>query len=386
MKCLLITLRHPGPAHAMSAVIPELSRYYRIVIAAGNSGLQYLLERAKNVLALAKVFYLWNGEWRRCMGGAELPSDQTEFESPDEANFEHLKDKLAELMVRESVDRVLRTTPTLKWGLDEAAADACRRTGKKIECRCYQEDYGCGNGLEQLTQPIAVVDAAAGLLLQKRAIKYIVVGWLSQSMFQAYRPYYATRNDTRNQLGLETRDCAVLYCMGASGAFEHECEHFRLFLDAIRGEQAFYRFHPRNTPIERERLGQMACRKAQELPAGIPYEGALSFSDYLISAASAMNQDALQYQIESEEQVLQTISIYTKGFFTAQILMAATGERSLPHTCPGMGSKLVNEHSLMDFRVTDRERAEYYRESAARFGMPAQERMERFVKYIEGAE
>lgn len=116
----------------------------------------------------------------------------------------------------------------------------------------------------------------------------------------------------------------------------------------------------------------------------LSYDGALSFSDYLVSAASAMNQDALQYQIFCGQVQLKTLSIYTQGAYTRRILESTTISANYPASIEGMGSKIIAEDHLKEeqYHVEDEERNRYSKEAEKRFGIKIEESIRRFYEYL----
>lgn len=384
MRRLLITLRHPGPVQAIMSVLPDLVRKYKVYIVASNSGIDFLISRYGKNLNQAEVYYSQNGEWVKYKVGTDVEnSDNLEFIPTETKGIRELTLRLANLIDSCSIDLVLRTTPAINWGLDEVSANACNISQHRAKCFCYQEDYACGNNLDSVTNPIAVVDHVAGRIINSHGLEYVVVGWLGQSMFSNFSPYRKARASIRSQLRLDEKAKVILYSFGASGKLERDLEHFKLFL-TIEGCKLFYRIHPRNTDQEQEAINNVAAGKAKQLPRHFCYESALSFADYIISVASAMNQDALQYQLESGEKELNTISVYTRGEISDSIIFAALGKKDIPQHENNMGNLIIQESKLcaFSFQISSEERDSLYKAAKLRFGLSSTERLTNLMKYI----
>lgn len=387
MKKLLITLRHPGPTQAVFSVLPSLVEKYDIYIAASNSGLEFIITRYSQYLHLIKLYFTQDKKWIKYSDENLLfvNADNLEYRLDDEESIKWLTIHLAELINKCSIDIVLRTTPAINWGLDEVAADACEIALSRSKCICYQEDYACGNNLESMINPIAVVDECAGQLIEEKGLNYFKVGWLSQSLYSQGISYQEQRTLTRNQLQLTDVDTALLYVVGATGKFKEEVKIFQSFL-RIKGYKLFYKFHPRNTGIERKKIQEEARGKAIEFTGELGYEAALSFPDFIISVASAMNQDAIQYQIETGENKLSTVSMYTRGDVTNTIIFSVLGRTDLPQTESNRGSVLIAEMDMekTNFELEEKKRIELFEEASKRFGVSASERVANILTYIEG--
>lgn len=387
MKKILITVRHPGPAQTIAAIIPFLAEYYdRVILVASDAALLMLQERFSSILSMVDLYYRGNGRWTLYDGRWNnlIKGDIMEYSSENDCGFLELIEELAILIQSCQADVVLRTTPALNWGVDEAVILACVKKKLTVKCCCYQEDYGCGVGLEQVPNSIAVIDLMAKKYLEKRNISAIVIGVLNQNLFKKFRPYQEARRQTRKKLGIVDREIVVLYCMGASGDKEAEMEHFLLFLESIGSQPVFLRFHPRNTEEERSLYREISYSRSVRILDDLSYDGALSFSDYLVSAASAMNQDALQYQIFCGQVQLKTLSIYTQGAYTRRILESTTISANYPASIEGMGSKIIAEDHLKEeqYHVEDEERNRYSKEAEKRFGIKIEESIRRFYEYL----
>lgn len=388
MKKILITLRHPGPVQSIAAVLPYLAKHYNVTVVATDAGLSTLIMRFREQIDNIQIYYLYHNQWKLYSKQCEdwKKADKAEFDWED-AKLNQLRNKLAELIEFIHPDVVLRTTPTIKMGIDEIVADVCGRISLDIRCLCYQEDYGCGINLGSVPNPVAVVDRHAQNMLEEVAINSVVVGWLGQNIYQYYTPYNVARSLARQKLGIYDYECVILYSLGASRSFELDLEHFKTVLNQISKCKIYYKFHPRNTANQRRLIQDVAKDKAIMLPETISYDEAISFPDFILSVASALNQDSLQYQIECHEEKLNTISVYTKGTISSGILISTIGVSELPHIRDGMGSVIINEENISDnaftFESVHPERL--FSEAKVRFGISEKERLDNLINYIEGA-
>ena len=386
MKKILITLRHPGPTQAIVAILPSIVRYYEVTLVASDAGLSTLITRFGEQIESVELFYLYHNQWKifseQCADWEK--SDIAEFECGD-PQLDQLRNKLAELIKSVHPDVVIRTTPTIKIGIDEIIVEICSECFPNVRCLCYQEDYGCGVYLEKMPNPIAVIDRYAQKMLEQASIDSVVVGCLGQSLYKYYKPYDVARSLARKKLGIGDAECVVLYCLGASTAFELELDHFITVLNQMNTCKMYYKFHPRNTEMQRKMIQEVSKDRAILLPEPFPYDETISFPDFILSIASALNQDSLQYQIECNKDTFHTISVYTKGEISSAVLNSTLGVSELPHTQEGMGSLIINEEKISDDTV-DCENVcldRLFSEAKQRFGISESERLDNLINYIE---
>jgi hypothetical protein len=187
-------------------------------------------------------------------------------------------------------------------------------------------------------------------------------------------------------LGLNEKDSAVLYCSVASGNINAEIEHFRLFLQAANSQRVYIKFHPRNQPRERSRYWAQAGDRAVFCVDSFSVDGVLAFTDFMVSAASAINLDMLEYQVMARLSQLHGVSVFTKGLATESILISALGEKSVPIAQPGMGSFIVDEESYDHIfeSTTNRQKAWLYDCAKRIFDDSADKSIQRFLNYLEG--
>jgi len=272
--------------------------------------------------------------------------------------------------------------------------DACRQANVICAFRCYQEYYNCGINIESFPCNIATVDTHAKALLQKRKIGATVTGWLNQAVFEQYRPYSKVRKQTRTQLGINDGEKAVIYCTVSSGDLEAELNHFELFIKSVKmsqkylpGIKVFIRFHPRNKKEEREAYARLVGKSECVCVNSVCMDGVLSFSDFMVSAASAINLDVLQYQVMAQLPSLMSVSVLTAGKLTDKIVVSATGQEFFPASQKKMGSLIVSEDTYENFFccTTEKQRAELYECAKKMFDTSAEKSVVRFLKYLECA-
>lgn len=384
MKKLLITVRHPGPTQAIIPMIPILCKEYDVLILACYSSLNIMRERYAFVFRFARIVFLSDGIWHTAnhIINDKLIADAVEYTSSSDSDYIQLINKIRDLISKERIDIALRTTPSMHYGVDEALPEACAMNN--IPCFCYQDDYGCGIELDKVKNRIAVVDEKAGELLQK---PYCVVGWLNQSLFKHFNSYSVSRKNARQKIQFDSEHVVVLYCMTASSNDACEFSHFR---DIINGDlsthcKLLYKFHPRNSPDYRAEIRKIAKGNAEELENSLFYDEIISLPDYIVSPGSIINQDSLQYQIESKVSELKTLSIYTKGIITSQIINSACGLDNIPRMNNGMGSMIVPENMCFKhIESTYNNRERLFEESKSRFDLDEKERIQRFLTYLDG--
>lgn len=189
----------------------------------------------------------------------------------------------------------------------------------------------------------------------------------------------------QKKLGISDAECVVLYSFGASKSFELELEHFITVLNRMNTCKIYYKFHPRNTEIQRKIIQEASKDRAILLPEPFPYDEAISFPDFILSIASALNQDSLQYQIECNKDTFHTISVYTNGEISSAVLISTIGVSKLPHTQEGMGSLIINEETISDntFDCENVCRNRLFSEAKQRFGISESERVDNLINYIE---
>ncbi len=308
-----------------------------------DSALPFLYDRYGTMLDGMDIYRRQGGRWVAADRESCGVQDVSEFPSREHEGYAALVDSIAELLRVFRPDILLRTTPAIHYGVDEAAVEAALREG--IPCRffCYQEYYGCGKALHSFPGTVLTADAEAAALLRRDGVDSVPIGWLSRLNYPDYPDIAHVRAETRARLSLFETDVALLYCATASGAFEAEREIFSNLASRVGQARLYLKLHPRNTQSERQQYRAMLPPGGICLEGGLSYGALLSFADYIVSPASAINVDALSYQLASSPSVPHAVSIYTSGECTRAIVRRATGLDQLPPGLPGHGSLILPE-------------------------------------------
>lgn len=389
---LLITLRHPGPLQAIASILPTLrTTFLNVVLVITDFALECAQNRFVKQIEGLSVYYYNCGRWKKTTVTHDtriIQSGITEFERIEEKGFGQMIKDIEAILKKENPDIILRTTPAMKYGVDEAVGRAAAELDISSRMRCYQEIYDCGIDLGEMKTPVGVVDCKAAKRLQLQGIDSFVVGWMNQAVFETFGSYDLVRIQIRGRLGLDDKDQVILYCMVASGDVQSEMEHFRHFLKQIKSTcvRAYIRFHPRNSNEYRQNLLNMAEAEGAviEVADYLSMEQVLAFPDYIVSAGSAMNLDALQYQILSGSIELKTLSIYTIDRETKAILYNIFGMETQPYMEEGMGSLILDGIGYIEriTSVSEQERKQLYKEVNEMFCMPLAKVKERFLLYL----
>lgn len=389
---LLITLRHPGPLQAIAAILPELRNSFpEVIFVITDAALEIAQNRFGKQIEGLSVYYYDSGRWKKKAVTQDkriLQSGITEFEGIEEKGFRQMINDMKVILEKENPDIVLRTTPAMKYGVDEAVGRAAAEQNILSRMRCYQEIYDCGIDLTEMKTPIGVVDLKAAKRLRHQGIDSFVVGWMNQMIFETYDSYELVRTRTRARLGLEDVDRAIVYCMVASGNFQSESNHFRHFLEQIGlvCVRVFVRFHPRNSDEYRHHFLNMAKAARVEIAMTdqLSMEQILAFPDFIISAGSTMNLDSLQYQMVSGVEQLKTLSIYTRDKETKAVLHTALGVETQPYMEEGMGSLILDGAGYVNqiASISDEEKKQLYEEAKEMYGIPLTKVKERFLLYL----
>lgn len=369
---ILITLRHPGPTHAIAAVMPEIEKiFHSIVLVLSDTAIEIMGKQYRNLLSNKKVYLV------------DIDGRISKISDPYSKDFLDLISKIEKIIEAEKPNRILRTTPASGYGVDEAVTRAANRIGYGKRVRCYQEIYDCGKDLNLLKTPVGVVDIKAAQILKQKGIHSRVIGWLNQGVFQDVITYSEARETTRQQLQIARKEEVILYCTVASGNDEAEQKHFYQFIAGSEGRRVFVKFHPRNTESYKVRFFSKKYSNV-EIINGLSIESVLSFADYIVSPGSAINLDCLQYQIVSGLQSLKTISVYTDDKYTKAILKNVFGYEHQPYIQQKMGSIIMGSinNAGKQLCITEALRKEHFQEACEMFGIPFHEALDNFIQYI----
>lgn len=385
---ILISVRHPGPAQAVIPVLKWIDREYEEVITVlSGKATEFVKSNFYEDMDERTVYLFSNGEWiKKQFDITSVSEELCEYDSTESEEFEHLVEAMAEILKEEQPDVILRTTPAIDFGTDEAITIATDRLGMSDRLRCYQECYDCGQLLDNLTYPVAVVDKIAKERMERRGIGAVVAGWMLQGVFAKYRDYDVSRSGARARMGLAENDTAYLYCMIASGDFEAEKRHFKFFLDSIGDRRFWILFHPRNTKQQKDEYLSMAANLDYQVVKEMERDEILSFSDMIISLGSAINIDAIQYQIYCRCEKMNTVSVYTYGDVTRSVFRRVFGEDSQPFSEENRGSVIVDETNY-DMIFEDEHkicRKELMNQALQIFGSRDCHEGEGLIEYIKG--
>lgn len=384
MKKLLITLRDPGPAQAIFSAISYIENEYDVYIIATSAALNLIFSRYENKITnRIKVFTVYKN---RC----EIVKNITDFGNKYIYVFKE-KGKQYYLFVKCLIDFlnilkpeiILRTTPSKDYGIDEAIVDAYNGSLITSKMKCYQDYYDCGMDLENFPGEIATVDAIAKKRLNEYGIISETVGWLSQFDFFKFDNFIISRKKARKKLNLK-EEKAILYCTSASGNINAELLHFKMLLKYKRHTDAlFIRFHPRNSYKEKKQYYKILHYHNVICVDNLKYEELLSFPDILISAASQINIDLIQYQIASQIKIPKCISIYTKGKITDEIIIAAIGKNNNSINFNELGILLQNENHMLpsDFEIENY--AKLYEKSKKVFNSSKDHLLNKLISFIK---
>ena len=294
----------------------------------------------------------------------------------------------------------MRTTPALKWGIDELLPRVMKELGKYDNLRCYQEYYGSGRALNDLENKIAnigcksfaTVDDIAKNVKNYSNKDVKVIGWMNQGQFLEFRDYNKARNAFRKKHRVENEFC-VLYCTVATEQIEEEVKHYRFFLESIKKSneryKVFCKFHPRNSKKDIERYINETKKVGIEVNFLYreKYDEILSFPDILVSATSGVNIDCLEYQALNSNK-MKTICIYTVGKLTTDFFKKAIGKDTLPTHKTGSGNLIVSEityNDIFDKIKNNKVNSDnLYNEAKELYKIDYNRVKANFIKYLEG--
>lgn len=361
MKKLLVTLRHPGPADAICSVLPELIERYNVIFVLTDSAIEFVKNKYKEYFnkikiyipdtKLEKGFIEYNNITKSC---------RCEFEEYEIENLNILYLNLKKLIKDINPDIALRTTPALKWGIDELLPRVMKELERYEGLKCYQEYYGSGRALNDGENEIAnigcnslaTVDEIAKNMNEYKEKRIINVGWMNQGQFLNYNNYNEARKLFRTRNNIQNEFC-ILYCTIATGQIKKEIQHYKLFLNSIKKsnnfKKTFCKFHPRNTESEIKQYIELTNKMKMQVEFLYKenYEEILAFSDILVSATSAVNIDCMEYQVLKANEI-NTICIYTIGRLTSSFFQKAIGKNTLPTHKEGTGNLIVDESTYDD--------------------------------------
>ena len=280
-----------------------------------------------------------------------------EFEGEQLEELEILYNNLKDLVRKIKPDIALRTTPALKWGIDELLPRVMKELNQYDKLRCYQEYYGSGRAIKDWENPVAnvgcksfaTVDDIAKNIKEYKEKDVKTIGWMNQGQFLKFKSYNDARNNFRRNNGV-TNDFCILYCTIATNQIEKELQHFKYFLNAVKksnnANKVFCKFHPRNTKEEIQKYIDLANEAEIQIEFlyNEKYDEILSFPDVLVSATSAVNIDCLEYQMLNLDSI-NTVCVYSDGALTKSFFMKAIEKETLPTHPNGSGNVIVDEET-----------------------------------------
>lgn len=359
-----------------------------MAVLATDSALPFMYERYQPERFSIDIYYRLNDKWRLSEHTLPQRQDVSAFSSANENGFAVLISSMTNIIREISPDVILRTTPATHYGIDEAVAEAVKEAGTPCRMLCYQDYYGCGHALKNFNGTILTLDKEASHLLLRDGIRSIPIGWLSMLNYLQLPSYSTVREKTRCKLHAEPDQILLLYCMTASGDIDAESEIFSRFLSRNHENQKqrlFIKTHPRNSKAEIQRYLALLKNTSYETADTLRYEEVLAFPDYIISPASAVNVDALSYQICNGLHELKTISVYTEGVYTCRLIQKATGYSSLAPGRRGNGSLIAEENfrgTVFNQPERDMQRR-LFQEAKNFLGGNINEIIEAFMKHLE---
>lgn len=366
MDKLLITLRHPGPADAILASMPELSKNFSISMIVTDSAINILKERFPQYLEKYNIYF--PGKFIEDGFSTEIITDhfKTEFKPTENVEYEQFYNAVLKLVKVINPDISLRTTPAYNWGIDEIMPRIMKDIDKYDYTFCFQEYYGVGKALSNFENSIAslsaknllTVDKASVNFLQERGIKAIDIGWISHKKFKYIDKFDEVRKKVRKRFKLENHK-VIMYSVVCCGSILAEVNHFEKFVKCMEkitiinnNITLLIKYHPRNN-IDEIKLYRDIIQKYNvrftEVDSKISYNEILTLPDIIYSAASNMNIDLLAYQYANdiyEDISKHVISVYSYDNFTRDILNNATGKSIIPSHTNNGGHVLVNDENM----------------------------------------
>lgn len=386
MSKILITVRDPGPLQAVATIVNKLKEKNCVFVLASGIAEKLIVkdyqEQFLGVHLLLESTVLGKNVFTE-KNKEGVPFFHTTFKSQIEEGYSLLVRSLEKLLTQIMPDKILRTTPAYGYGIDEAIIDAAERIGILKCCYCYQESYFVGNDLFKLTNPVATVDDHARNFLISKNISSTDVGWLNCGRFLSFRHYNEARALARAKLNLNENNIAILYCTTATGNTKAEISHFKCFLSCVTTERIYIKFHPRTKNEERKKYIECAEIKHFSVVDDLAFEECISFADFIVSSASMINIDCILYQIFSKVSSFQTISVFTKGEKTEEVIKSVFQGNSndfLP--CAGSVLTCENNYDILN-NQTDKLCTELYNQAEKYFLLDEKKIYKNFCVYMD---
>lgn len=348
LKKLLITLRHPGPSSAICSVMEHLVKEFDVYLVISDAAIPFIKERHSWILEKTKVYIPAAAQTIEFIPYTDQESQVScEFKSSDYRSINEVKDALCILLNQIRPDIILRTTPAYDIGIDEIIFTAAKQLRLPVTLKCYQESVGVGKCFMNNEHEIAsagCIDAAvisreAEDLFFLKEIKTILVGDVLGDCWYARNDFSENRQKARDKLDIDLKDYCVLY---VASKIDDECaEHllFQVFLSSMVQAEGidhiFLKFHPRHTELDKEQYYKI-CKEANLKIIDIyklEYIECLAVANLIISIASNMNIEAIQYSASSKTGMLSENDIasgYLYGPAVRKIIQDSCGVPYLP--------------------------------------------------------
>jgi hypothetical protein len=360
----LATIRHPGPAHALAAVIRANPDWSWIVAAAGV-GRRVLITDHVDISSRPTIRIMTpaadGSVWRQCDPSQALAAADPTVADTDLAGAERVLEGCRQLLAACNPDVVVRTTPSTGIGPDELVA-----TAAAVPTLCIQDFYGLGSALAGrhavANKPVAgvvTIDAWAEQMVRDHTgLPTVSAGWIAHERFLHFPSYRTTRNAARQACGLLADDRLVLI-VGSSPDIPLGAERELLEAVAKIGSAAprnqrtcfAYRSHPRRPAKSVELLKSVMDDRSMcmvQLPVVLSPAQFLAMPDIVISRASVLNIEVLAYAATEKEHVsLLPLSVYVYDD-SEPLFDGYWGHQSPPTHRHAAGNLIAGPYDLVD--------------------------------------
>lgn len=328
---LLATARHPGPAHALAALLCAVPEADWTILASPDAE-PVLRRRASGLNGRVRILRIPDSEPRDVRRWVK-----TAVEAVDP-------------------ELVVRTTPSTGYGADEALSSVI---ADRLPVLVLQDFPGVGQALGDDTDPagersrmIATPDVFGAAQLARRGLAARVTGWIAHERFLHAPPWESARAQGRRRLGVADGDLVVLV-VGSSADLQPAVDE-QLLEDcapATNGElgtaHLLYKAHPRRDAAGTARIAAASARLGarpllMERPL-LSESMILAMPDLVVSRASVMNLEALAYADVSGQPA--PLSAYS-GDFDTSTFPGYWGSALPPTHRPGHGSLITRPGEL----------------------------------------
>jgi len=348
LKKLLITLRHPGPTSAICSVMQYFIKEFDVYLVLSDAAIHFIKERYSWVLEKASVYIPIGTQTIEFIPYIDQKSQVScEFENFDYRSIKVLKDALCILLNQIKPNIILRTTPAYGIGIDEIIFTAAKQLRLPVTLKCYQESVGVGKCLTNNEHEIAtagcvdvaVISKEAEALFFLKRIETFLVGDVLGDCWYDRNDFADSRQKARVKLNIDLKDYCVLYVASKIDDKYAEYLLFQVFLASMvqaKGiDHIFLKFHPRHTELDKEQYYKI-CKGANLKVIDInqlEYNECLAVANLVISIASNMNIEVIQYAASSKTGILSenhVASGYLYGPTVQKIIQDSCGVHCLP--------------------------------------------------------